>query len=47
MFANHLFAKRTLNPIDENGNDGCATCGRPRSVHRLAALSDNQERRDV
>lgn len=31
--ANHPFAKRTLNALDENGNEGCAVCGRLRSAH--------------
>lgn len=34
IWANHPFRKRQLNVLDENGNEGCATCGRPRSVHR-------------
>lgn len=47
MFANHPFAKRTLNAIDENGNEGCGVCGRPRSAHQLAAPSDDQEGKEV
>jgi hypothetical protein len=31
--ATHPFNQRSLNPRDENGLEGCATCGRPRSVH--------------
>jgi hypothetical protein len=31
--ANHPFAQRALNARDENGLEGCATCGRPRSAH--------------
>jgi hypothetical protein len=31
--ASHPFAVRSLNVRDENGLEGCATCGRPRSVH--------------
>ena len=38
-FANHAFAKRSLNVRDENGNEGCAICGRPRGAHP----PDNQE----
>ena len=38
-FANHSFAKRSLNVRDENGNEGCAICGRPRGAHP----PDNQE----
>lgn len=34
MMANHPFAKRQLNPLDENGQEGCAICGRPRGFHR-------------
>jgi hypothetical protein len=33
FIANHPFTKRTLNVLDENGNEGCARCGRVRSVH--------------
>jgi hypothetical protein len=33
IYAPHPFAKRTLNPLDEWGNEGCGICGRPRSVH--------------
>jgi hypothetical protein len=33
IWANHSFAKRGLNVLDENGNEGCAHCGRPRDVH--------------
>jgi hypothetical protein len=31
--ADHPFAHRSLNALDESGLEGCATCGRPRSVH--------------
>ncbi len=31
--ATHPFQKRSLNALDENGNEGCASCGRPRDVH--------------
>ena len=31
--ANHQFQQRSLNALDENGNEGCAFCGRPRDVH--------------
>lgn len=31
--ASHPFQRRSLNALDENGNEGCAFCGRPRSVH--------------
>lgn len=34
IWALHPFRKRQLNFLDENGNEGCAICGRPRSVHR-------------
>lgn len=34
IWALHPFIKRALNFRDENGNEGCAECGRPRSVHR-------------
>lgn len=34
LWAIHPFAKRTLNVLNENGEEGCAVCGRPRSVHR-------------
>lgn len=35
--ANHPFAVRSLNVWDENGLEGCATCGRARSVHPASA----------
>jgi hypothetical protein len=35
MLANHPFAKRELNVRDENGNEGCAICGRSRDQHPL------------
>lgn len=38
IWATHPFAKRGLNPRDENGNFGCAVCGRPASVHRETEL---------
>lgn len=31
--ASHPFGRRTLNALDENGNEGCSVCGRPRDVH--------------
>lgn len=31
--ANHPFSQRTLNALDENGNEGCSVCGRPRDMH--------------
>ena len=34
IFANHEYSVRTLNVRDENGNVGCAICGRGESVHR-------------
>ncbi len=34
VFANHEYSVRTLNVVDENGNVGCAICGRGKSVHR-------------
>jgi hypothetical protein len=34
ILATHPFARRSLNPLDENGNIGCAVCGRPPSAHR-------------
>ena len=34
IFANHEYVVRTLNVRDENGNVGCAICGRGKSVHR-------------
>jgi ribosomal protein S14 len=34
FWAAHPFARRQLNVLDENGNERCAICGRPRSVHR-------------
>jgi hypothetical protein len=34
VWANHPFRKRALNFLDENGNEGCAICGRVRAVHR-------------
>jgi hypothetical protein len=34
LLANHPFAKRALNPLDEWGREGCAVCGRPRDAHR-------------
>ena len=34
FYATHPFARRGLNPLDENGNIGCAVCGRPPSAHR-------------
>jgi hypothetical protein len=33
IVATHRFQKRSLNFLDENGNEGCAFCGRPRAVH--------------
>lgn len=33
MLANHPFARRSLNVLDENGQEGCAVCGRTRGVH--------------
>jgi CRISPR/Cas system-associated protein Cas10 (large subunit of type III CRISPR-Cas system) len=33
FFANHPFAKRELNVLDMDGNEGCAHCGRPRAIH--------------
>jgi hypothetical protein len=33
MLANHPFNQRSLNVRDENGMEGCATCGRPRGHH--------------
>jgi hypothetical protein len=34
IWATHLFAVRQLNVRDENGHEGCAHCGRPRTAHR-------------
>jgi hypothetical protein len=31
--ANHPFQQRSLNVLDEDGNEGCASCGRPHGVH--------------
>lgn len=39
IWATHPFAKRSLNALDENGEEGCAVCGRARSFHR----DDNQQ----
>jgi len=39
MQANHPFAHRSLNPLDENGQPGCAVCGRPPSAHNSAIES--------
>lgn len=33
IMATHPFLKRQLNVRDEDGNYGCAHCGRPESVH--------------
>jgi hypothetical protein len=46
ILANHPFAERTLNPVDENGNRGCAICGRPPSVHRseIVPLIETEEK---
>jgi hypothetical protein len=33
MQANHPFAKRSLNVLDEWGRPGCAVCGRPPEAH--------------
>lgn len=33
IIASHQFQRRTLNVRDENGNEGCASCGRPRDAH--------------
>lgn len=35
MNANHPFSRRGLNPLDENGQPGCAVCGRPPGAHTL------------
>jgi len=37
--ANHPFQVRSLNALDENGNEGCASCGRTRDAHPAAAQS--------
>ncbi len=42
MQANHPFARRSLNPLDENGQPGCAVCGRPPSAH-----NDNPDDCDI
>ena len=34
IWALHPFIVRQLNVRDENGNEGCAECGRTRAVHR-------------
>ncbi len=39
IMANHPFALRSLNVRDENGNEGCAVCGRTRTVHPPARPS--------
>lgn len=39
IMASHSFNRRSLNVLDENGNEGCATCGRPRSVHPIVFVS--------
>ena len=41
--ATHPFALRTLNALDENGNEGCAACGRPRSAHRDPVSEERRE----
>ena len=33
ILATHRFQRRGLNALDENGNEGCAACGRPRGAH--------------
>lgn len=33
ILATHPFRRRSLNGLDENGNEGCATCGRRRGMH--------------
>lgn len=33
IMADHPFSQRGLNPRDENGNEGCSTCGRSRAFH--------------
>lgn len=40
IWATHPFARRTLNPLNENGEQCCAFCGRPFSFHRD---NDNQQ----
>lgn len=42
--ANHPFNKRQLNVLVD-GIEGCATCGRPRSVHPDALADALAERR--
>lgn len=34
IIATHPFRRRQLNVLDENGNEGCAFCGRRRGAHR-------------
>lgn len=41
MKANHPFHKRGLNVLDENGQEGCVTCGRPRRDHTLVTDRDD------
>jgi hypothetical protein len=36
ILAPHPFRRRQLNGHDENGNEGCATCGRTRGAHPVA-----------
>ena len=43
IMANHPFALRSLNVRDENGNEGCAVCGRTRTVHPPARPSPTEE----
>lgn len=33
ILAPHPFRRRSLNVLDENGNEGCAQCGRPPVAH--------------
>lgn len=43
IIASHQFQKRGLNVRDENGNEGCASCGRPRDAHPQPAPEPRPE----
>ena len=46
IMASHAFARRQLNALDENGNEGCAVCGRTRSVHPRRVAETLEEEND-
>lgn len=35
MNVGHPFSRRSFNPRDENGNEGCSICGHPTGAHTL------------